>query len=77
MTHWTRWLVTVGSIAAAVVVLGAAIAQAVRQGSLTPIWLVGWIPVVVVAGLYRPGSRRARRPRKRQRAESEAARPSR
>jgi hypothetical protein len=73
MTHRTRWLVTVGALTAAAVVLGAAIAQAVRQGSLTPIWLVGWIPAVVVAALYRPGSRRARGPRKRRRAEPEAA----
>lgn len=36
MTHRTRWLVTVGSIAAAAVVLGAAIAQAVRQGAPYP-----------------------------------------
>lgn len=37
------------SLAAAAVVAGAAIAQAIREHSLEPIWTVGWIPAMLVA----------------------------
>jgi hypothetical protein len=34
------------------IILGSAIAQAIRQHSLDPVMMVGWLPAVVVAGLY-------------------------
>jgi hypothetical protein len=42
------WYQVVALVAAAVVA-GAAIAQAIRERSLEPIWMVGWIPAVLVA----------------------------
>ena len=43
----------------AVVIAGLAVAQAIRHHSLEPIWLVGWIPAVLV------GSTRACKPNRR------------
>jgi hypothetical protein len=45
----TRWVVAAGSLAVLLLVAGAAIAQAIRQHSLEPIWAVGWLPAVMVA----------------------------
>jgi len=44
-----------GTLLIAGVVAGAAIAQAIREHSLEPIWSVGWLPAVLVATL---GTRR-------------------
>jgi hypothetical protein len=53
------------AIGIAVFILGAAIAQAVRQDSLDPIWAVGWLPAVLIGALYRPAGRRPCWPRRR------------
>jgi hypothetical protein len=44
----------IASLAVAAVVLGLSIAQSVRQGSLEPIWMIGWLPAVIAGGFYRP-----------------------
>jgi hypothetical protein len=44
----TRWILAAGMFAAAIVA-GSAIAQAVRQHSMDPVWAVGWLPAVLVA----------------------------
>jgi hypothetical protein len=44
-----RWIVAAGTAALAAIIIGTAIAQAVRQHSLDPIWMVGWLPAVLVA----------------------------
>ena len=41
-----------GTFALSAIVIGSAIAQAIRQHSLDPVIMVGWLPAVVVAGLY-------------------------
>jgi len=41
--------VTVIALAGALVVLGFTIAQAVREDSLAPVWMAGWLPAVIVA----------------------------
>ena len=41
------WLDVV-ALVVAVVVAGAAIAQAIREHTLDPIWTVGWIPAVLL-----------------------------
>jgi len=47
----TRWIVGAGVFALSAIILGSAIAAAVRQHSLDPIWMVGWLPAVL-AGVY-------------------------
>jgi hypothetical protein len=49
MRTWTRWIVAAGTFALSAIILGAAIAQAIRQHSLDPVWMVGWLPAVLVA----------------------------
>ena len=44
----------IASLAVAAVVLGVSIAQATRQDSLAPIWMIGWLPAVIVGAFYRP-----------------------
>jgi hypothetical protein len=44
-----RWLLAAGTAVLAAIIVGAAIAQAVREHSLDPIWTVGWLPAVLVA----------------------------
>jgi hypothetical protein len=44
------------SLAVAVVILGLSVVQAVRQDSLVPILMVGWLPAVLVATLYKPSA---------------------
>jgi len=56
-------LVTVVSLAAVALVLVAVIAQAIRRGSLDPVWEAGWLPAVAVGIWYRPGPRRRCWPR--------------
>lgn len=48
----TRWILRGGTFALSAIILGSAIAQAIRQHSLDPVMMVGWLPAVVVAGLY-------------------------
>jgi hypothetical protein len=64
MSGRTTRLLTAVSLAAVGLVLIAAIAQAVRRGSLEPLWQAGWLPAVVVAIWYRPGSNRRCWPRR-------------
>lgn len=45
----TRRIVAAGTLALSAIILGAAIAQAIRQHSLDPVWMVGWLPAVLVA----------------------------
>jgi hypothetical protein len=46
-------------LAVAAVVLGLSIAQAARQDSLDPIWMIGWLPAVLAGAFYRqPGAKR-------------------
>ena len=47
----TRWIVAAGTIAVTVIIIGSAIAQAIRQHSLDPVWSVGWLPAAL-AGVY-------------------------
>ena len=60
----TRRIVAAGTFALSAIIIGAAIAQAIRQHSLDPVWMVGWLPAVLV-GVYpaltgRGGSARGR-----------------
>jgi hypothetical protein len=53
-----------GMVAVSAIIIGSAIAQAIRQHSLDPVWSVGWLPAVLV-GVYpaltgRGGSARGR-----------------
>ena len=45
----TRRIVAAGTLALSAIIFGAAIAQAIRQHSLDPVWMVGWLPAVLVA----------------------------
>ncbi len=45
----TRWILVAGTFAVSAVIIGSAIAQAIRQHSLDPVWMVGWLPAVLVA----------------------------
>lgn len=47
----TRWILVAGTFAVSAVIIGSAIAQAIRQHSLDPVWMVGWLPAVL-AGVY-------------------------
>jgi hypothetical protein len=58
-----RWIVAAGTAALAAIIIGTAIAQAVRQHSLDPIWMVGWLPAVLVA-VYPAATGRGRRARR-------------
>jgi hypothetical protein len=57
MKPWTRRLYVIGGVAALVVVV-AATAQAIRQGSWAPVASVAWLPAVIAACW--PGSARRR-----------------
>lgn len=48
----TRWTLRAGTFALSAIILGSAIAQAIRQHSLDPVMMVGWLPAAVVAALY-------------------------
>jgi hypothetical protein len=45
----TRWLLWAGTLAMSAIIIGSAIAQAIRQQSLDPVLMVGWLPAVLVA----------------------------
>jgi hypothetical protein len=47
----TRWILVAGTFAVSAIIIGSAIAQAIRQHSLDPVWMVGWLPAVLV-GVY-------------------------
>jgi hypothetical protein len=53
-------------------VAGAAVAQAIREHSWQPIWMVGWLPAVLVATLIRPADTRECLPRLRRGARSQS-----
>ena len=46
-----RWIVATITVAVSVIIIGSAVAQAIRQHSLDPLWSVGWLPAVLV-GMY-------------------------
>jgi len=48
----TRWILRAGTLAVSAIIIGSAIAQAIRQHSLDPVLMVGWLPAVVVATVY-------------------------
>jgi hypothetical protein len=56
----TRRIVAAGTLALSAIILGAAIAQAIRQHSLDPVWMVGWLPAVYPSMTGRGGPRSAR-----------------
>jgi len=60
MKPWARWTYLI-AVAAATFVAVSSIAQAIRQGSWSPIVSVGWIAGVIVAAW--PGTRRRCLPR--------------
>ena len=57
-----KWSSVIAGLAVAFVVVAAS-AQAIREGSWSPILSVGWIPAVVAASW--PGAYRRCRPRRR------------
>jgi hypothetical protein len=50
------------AVAIVTLVVGAAIAAAFREGTLSPILMVAWAPAVLVGAVYRPPSRARRAP---------------
>lgn len=64
MRRWQRWLYVIAGLAAVFVAVSAA-AQAIREGSWTPLISVGWLPAVIVVtwpGSYRRCLGRRRTP---------------
>ena len=55
MRLWKRWLYLTAALAAVFVAVASA-AQAIRQGSWTPLASVAWLPAVIAAAW--PGSGR-------------------
>jgi hypothetical protein len=51
MRSWKQWLYLVSGLAA-LLVAAAAAAQAIRQGSWTPLLSVGWLPAAVIGVAY-------------------------
>ena len=49
MATRTRWILAAGTAVLAAIIMGAAIAQALREHNLGPLWTVGWLPAVLVA----------------------------
>ncbi len=47
----TRRIIRAGTFALSAIVIGSAMAQAIRQHSLDPVWTVAWLPAVL-AGVY-------------------------
>jgi hypothetical protein len=61
MLKATYSMLSVLAIVIGVFVATAAIADAVRTSSLSPIWMVGWLPAVLVGVFYRrPSDARCR-----------------
>ena len=63
-------VVAVAVLAIAGIVVVATVVQAIRQDSVGPIWMIGWLPAVLVASLYRPAAGKPRRPRGRARTQT-------
>jgi len=42
-----------GTFALSAIVIGSAIAQAIRQHSLDPVWTVAWLPAVLAGYIQR------------------------
>jgi len=59
---WKRWLYLISGLAV-VLVAASSVAQAIRQGSWTPVVSVAWLPAVLVACW--PGVNRRCLPRRR------------
>jgi hypothetical protein len=59
---WKRWLYLIAALAAVFVVV-ASVAQAVRQGSWAPLISVAWLPAVIAAAWPGSGRRCLRRRR--------------
>jgi hypothetical protein len=55
-----RWIMGTATLVVSAIILGSAVAQAIRQYSLDPIWMVGWLPAVL-AGIYPALTRRGGR----------------
>ena len=47
-----RRIMLAGMLALSAIIIGSAVAQAIRQHSLDPVFMVGWLPAAVVAGIY-------------------------
>lgn len=62
MRSWKRWLYLISGLAA-VLVVAASVAQAIRLGSWEPIISVAWLPAVIAACW--PGCGRRCLPRRR------------
>ena len=56
MKPWKRWLYVIAGLAA-VFVVAASAAQAIRQGSWAPVASVAWLPAVIAAACPGPGRR--------------------
>jgi hypothetical protein len=54
----TRRITLAGTLALSAIIIGSAVAQEVRQHSLDPVLMVGWLPAAVVAGIYPALTRR-------------------
>ncbi len=63
MATRSRWILAAGTAVLAAIIMGPAIAQAVREHSLGPAWMVGWLPAVLVA-VYPAVTGRDRQPRR-------------
>ena len=51
-------LVVILTLAGAALILALSVAQAIEQDSLAPIWMVRWLPAVLVASLSTRSSRK-------------------
>ena len=49
MATRNRWILAAATAVLASIIMSSAIAQAVREHSLGPVWMVGWLPAVLVA----------------------------
>ena len=45
----TRWIMRAAALVLSAIIIGSASAQAIRQHSLDPVLMVGWLPAVMVA----------------------------
>ena len=68
VTHGKRFgrrpaIVAIPFLAVGALIAVASVVQAIRQDSWEPIWSIGWLPAVVVAVLWAPGSGKPCRPR--------------
>ena len=52
MSTRTRRILMAGAFALAAFIMASAVAQAIRLHSMGPVWMVGWLPAVLVATTY-------------------------